>query len=237
VRSYSDMGLHGHVVRQLGTRIVQGTLAAGSTLDPDQIGVDFGVSRTVVREALKVLGAKGLVGARPRRGTFVRERSEWSLLDPDVLRWQYDQLGEPPAETLDKLAEVRLIIEPSAAALAARRRSEADLARLQAALDAMKSSEHDPAGLTESDVAFHRALLVATGNEFLAEMAMVIDAGLHVRNRFVHGHDVAMKPSLRAHATVLDAVRQRQPDEAETAMRRLLVAASRDVARLRRKSG
>lgn len=235
MRSYSHLGLHGHVVRELGTRIVQGKIRPLETLDPELLGDEFGVSRTVVREALKVLSAKGLVGAKPRRGTFVRSRNEWSLLDPDVLRWQFEHDGEPAAAMLDNLAEVRLIIEPATAALAALRRTQSHLDALEESLGRMKQAEHDPGTITEADVAFHRVLLDATGNDLLMEMALVVDAGLHARNRYVHRHDVSLKPSQRAHRQVLDAVRNQDPEAARFAMDKLLQEASRDVTRLRRR--
>lgn len=235
MRGYPERGLHGQVVRDIGSRIVHGDLGAGSTLDPEFIGEQFGVSRTVVREAFKVLGAKGLLDARPKRGTVVVDREQWNLLDPDVLRWQYDRLGGPTAQMLDQLAEVRAIVEPAGAALAAARRTARDLDELDAALDHLVHAGNDVDAITTADVRFHCLLLHATHNELLLQMEMVIDAGLHARTKYVHLHDPAARPSQRAHAAVLDAVRAADPERARAEMLQLLDNAAKDVSRVRRR--
>src|SRR5260221_2134444 len=122
--SYQGRGLHGQIVEQMGVRIVGGAYPAGAPLFSEQLEREFDVSKTVVREALKVLSAKGLVESRQKRGTLVRPRSDWSLLDSDMLRWQRGV--EPDVGFLENLAEVRAIIEPAAARLAAQRRTQAD---------------------------------------------------------------------------------------------------------------
>ncbi len=117
-----ERGLHGLTTAALGRRILAGELQPGETVDPELLGTEFGVSRTVVREALRALAAKGMIDARPNRGTFVRFRRSWSLLDPDLLRWRSE--GDHMGELFRSLGEVRAIIEPAAARLAATRRSE-----------------------------------------------------------------------------------------------------------------
>lgn len=235
MRGYPERGLHGHVVRDIGSRIVHGDLGVGSTLDPEALGRQFGVSRTVVREAFKVLGAKGLLDARPKRGTVVVDREGWNLLDPDVLRWQYDRPGGPTAEMLDQLAEVRGIVEPAGAALAAVRRTPAELDQLDDALAQLARAGSDVDAITAADAEFHRLLLHASHNELLLQMERVIDAGLHARTRYVHQHDAAARPSERAHAAVLDAVRDGDPEQARAEMVALLDGAAKDVARVRRR--
>jgi len=235
MRNYPDRGMHGTVVRGLGVRIVQGAILTGQVLNLDELGESFDVSRTVMREAVKVLAAKGLLDARPKRGTSVRDRKDWNLLDPDVLRWQYELDGDPAADMLDKLAEVRAIIEPASAALAARRRTAEDLVAMDNALAVMRQTGGDAESMTQSDAQFHRALLHATHNELLVQMEIVIDAGLHVRNRYVHRHSVAVQPSHIAHARVLEAVRARDAEAARSDMCDLLDRAAEDVRNLRRK--
>jgi len=182
----------------------------------------------VVREALRVLAAKGLVDARPKRGTFVRPRSEWSLLDPDLLRWQYDH---PGSEFLGNLAEVRGIVEPAGARLAAQRRTEADLDVLRTALAAMSAPDASPAEVVTADLLFHRALLGCAHNELLQRMELVIETGLEARDLLVHGAG-AWAESATAHAAVFEAVAAGDADAAETAVRTLLDQAQRDVAAL-----
>src|SRR6187399_3464470 len=118
-RTYPRRGLHGAVVHEIGVRIVDGQLQPGETLPDNGFLGEPDVSRTVVREAIKVLAAKGLVESRPKTGTRVRAPESWNLLDPDVLAWQ--QEGTPQPVFLRKLTEVRLIVEPAAAELAAQR--------------------------------------------------------------------------------------------------------------------
>lgn len=231
--AYPNRGLHATVVTGLAHDIIGGKVPPGATLDLDELGARFAVSRTVVREALKVLAAKGLVDARPKRGTFVQPRDSWNLLDPDVLRWQFEGPEGPTPVMLDNLAQVRLIFEPAAASLAAVHRTEEDLAAIAEALARMEESDRDVEAITLNDCAFHQAILKACGNDLLAELAMVIEIGLTARNRFVHRHDVAIGPSMSAHGAVLEAIRARDPEAAERLMRDLLVDAARDVDRLR----
>jgi len=180
-------GLHGHAVEQLGREIVAGTRKPGEMLDPERLVDELGVSRTVVREALRVLTAKGLVAARPKVGTYVRERADWRMLDPELLRWRYETATD--FAYLDSLAEVRRIIEPAGAALAARRRTDADLATMREALELMERAhaDRDSDAAVAADLLFHRTLLAAAHNELLEQMEMVIAAGLRVRDRLVHG--------------------------------------------------
>ncbi|SDT67894.1 FadR/GntR family transcriptional regulator [Jiangella sp. DSM 45060] len=215
-------GIHGAVVAHLGELIVRGDVAPGAVLDPVRLENELGVSRTVVREALRVLAAKGMVDARPKRGTLVRPREEWALLDADVLRWQA-QNGADDA-FLSDLAEVREIVEPAGARLAARRRTDADLAALGDALTRMT----DPDAVVEADLAFHRALLAAAHNALLRQLEEVIATGLRARDLLVHG-DGSRDDSVPAHRAVLDAVTRGDADGAESAVRELLARADRDV--------
>ncbi|SEF15290.1 FadR/GntR family transcriptional regulator [Jiangella alba] len=215
-------GIHGAVVAHLGELIVRGDVAPGAVLDPVRLENELGVSRTVLREALRVLAAKGMVDARPKRGTLVRPREEWALLDADVLRWQAQNRADDAF--LSDLAEVRDIVEPAGARLAAQRRTDADLAALGDAVERMT----DPDAVVEADLAFHRALLAAAHNALLRQLEEVIATGLRARDLLVHadgGHD----DSVPAHRAVLDAVTRGDADGAERAVRELLARADRDV--------
>src|SRR5712692_3135820 len=126
---YPEQSLHGRIVHAIGRRIVRGDLRPGDLLPAEP---ELGASRTVVREATKVLAAKGLVESRPKTGTRVRPRDQWNLLYPDVLAWQ--QEGAADDDLLRKLTEVRRVIEPAAAELAAARADARDIAALERAL-------------------------------------------------------------------------------------------------------
>jgi len=189
------------------------------------------VSKTVVREALRVLAAKGLVEPRPKRGTVVRPRETWSLLDPDLLYWQSRSVPSP--EFLRDLAEVRFIIEPEAARLAALRRKVPDLGAMERALEEMtatgaRSGRARPDGVVAADLAFHRALLGAAHNELLSRLEAVIEAGLRVRDQMVHGGGRGAD-ALDLHRAVLEAVAAQSPDAAALATRQLLQRASSDT--------
>jgi DNA-binding FadR family transcriptional regulator len=225
-------GLHGQAVEVIGERIVRGQYPPGSSLHPDLIERELGVSKTVVREALRVLAAKGLIDSRQKRGTFVRPRTEWNLLDSALLRWQ--GLGTPERTFLDNLAEVRGIVEPAGARLAALRRDDADLAALTDALQRMIAADTDAHAMVEADLAFHRALLAAAHNELLTRMEVVIEAGLQVRDHIVHSGE-HWSDSVPAHRAVLAAVHARDPDGAATAIEALLTQASADLATVRQR--
>ncbi|MEV6172562.1 FCD domain-containing protein [Streptomyces sp. NPDC051954] len=230
---YARRGVHGQTVEALARRILGGRIPEGATLDLVALQSELDVSLTALRESLKVLAAKGMVDARQKRGTFVRARADWNLLDADVLRWQFE--GDPTTDAdrtlLRNLAEVRAIIEPAAVRLAAERRTDADLVALEAALDAMAGPGADPAVAVDADLAFHRALLAATHNELLERMEMVIEPGLAHRDRIVHSHPHSQDP-VPAHRAVLDAVRDHDARAAERAMRALLDQAGRDLDRI-----
>jgi GntR family transcriptional regulator, galactonate operon transcriptional repressor len=228
VADYPGRGVHGQTVELLARRILSGELAEGDTLDIPTLEAELDLSRTALREALKVLAAKGLVGARQKRGTFVRPRAEWNLLDGDVMRWQAAGPAGTRRRFFGDLAEVRGLVEPPAARLAAQRRTDDDLSELERSLAAMIAA-HTAAAAVEADVGFHRALLASTHNELLGRMEIVIEYGLAERDRIVHHHPVP--DPVPSHRAVLDAVRDGDPDAAHDAMRALLDTARRDQAR------
>jgi DNA-binding FadR family transcriptional regulator len=225
-------GVHGEVVEIIGHRIVSGELPEGATLNVNALEQELDISLTVVREALKVLGAKGLVDARQKRGTFVQPRSNWHLLDSDVIRWRFADGVDH--RFLAQLDEVREIVEPAAARLAAERRTDVDLDRLESALGAMAAAD-DPDRAVSADLAFHRALLVAAHNELLEQMEVVLEVGLAQRDRIVHaaGH---IDDAIPSHAAVLRAIHDGNPDAAERAVRDLLGKARVDSQGPRRRS-
>ncbi|QLH19734.1 FadR/GntR family transcriptional regulator [Streptomyces sp. Rer75] len=224
--SYSGRGVHGQVVQRLGARIVGGHWAEGDVLDVRALGDELDVSLTVMRESLKVLAGKGLVDARQKRGTYVRPRSAWNLLDADVIRWR--MAGGDGERLMRDLTDVRSVVEPAAAHRAALRRTDADLTALDAALAAMEGARGDLAAEADADAAFHRALLAATGNDLLARFDLILEPGLRERDRLVHAHGDADDP-VPSHRRVLDAVRDRDAPRAELAMLDLLAKAAEDV--------
>ena len=162
------------VLTTLGREIAQELIPAGTALPPEpDLERRFGVGRGVIREAVKTLAAKGMVSVRPRHGTHVLPRSEWSLLDRDVLSWLVGE-GEPDRDLLLAIQEVRSIIEPAAAALAAERATKNDRWRINAALAEMETAQ-DQASTLAADKAFHLAILDATHNPVLQGFRGTID--------------------------------------------------------------
>lgn len=213
--------MHSDAVERLGIAIASGIHPVGSTLPVEaELGDWLGASRTVVREATKVLAAKGMLRSRPKVGTVVLDRSNWDVLDPQLLRWVLEH--GPMEDVIRDITEVRLIIEPAAARLAAERRTPQDaehVARLVAAMD----DAVDDAAYVAADLAFHSALLALTANATLVRLAGAIGAGLRAsRQLSVHapGGPASAMPEHRA---VADAVIAGRPDDAERAMRDLIV--------------
>lgn len=234
---YARRGVHGQTVETIAHRVLSGRIGEGDTMDLGALQAELGVSLTALRESLKVLAAKGMVDARQKRGTFVRPRADWHFLDADVLRWQFESAKGPAAGAdnplLRDLGEVRGIVEPAAVRLAADRRTDADLAVLGEALEAMTRASEVGDEAVQADLAFHRALLAASHNEMLERMEMVIATGLAHRDRLVHASGHRPQNPVPSHGAVLDAVRARDADGAETAMRALLEQSARDLDELR----
>ena len=209
----------GAVVSSLGSAIVRGEFAPGASLPPEhEIEASFGVSRSVVREAMKILTGKGLITVRPRLGTHVRPSWEWGLLDRDVLAWMESANGLD-SELLSALVETRGIIEPAAAALAARRATLEDCRRIAAALQAMRDDAGDPIKAIAADKSFHLAILDSTHNPVLRSFRGAIDTILSAVFNLTVDAFVANLPN---HAEVADAIDRRDPERARAAMERVL---------------
>jgi DNA-binding FadR family transcriptional regulator len=196
----------------------------------------FGVSRTVVREAIKVLASKGLVETRPKVGTQVRLRRYWNLLDSDVLDWRYE-VG-PDEGFLEDLSEVREIIEPQGAALAAERATIDEVDGILAWCDRMEdAAAEDGDDYIDADMAFHTAILDACHNDLLAQLSDTITMALRLSRRMtvsVPGSSLAAMP---AHRAVAHAIRDREPRAAESAMHELLRMTAVDIDRALRTAG
>jgi DNA-binding FadR family transcriptional regulator len=212
------------IAERLARRIFDGTHAEGDVLHPREVADRLQVTQSAVHEAFKALTAKGLLGHRPKRGTFVRPRDSWNLLDSDVLRWQI--VGGASNDFYADMLELRRSIEPAAASLAAAQRTAEDLAALDAALDAMRASEDDPVLAVRADASFHTALLAASHNRFFAQLRRVIIPVLVERDRRVHLAGRTEDP-VDVHAAVVDRIREEDLDGAYMATLELLDVAMR----------
>lgn len=209
--------LSSEVAAQVGRSIVTGSYAPGSLLeDESTLAARFGVSRTVVRDAMKVLVGKGLLEVRRGIGTRVKARENWGLLDDDVLAWQ---LSVPADErTLLQLAETRLLFEPQAAAWAAERGSSAEIDELSSAIQAMKDEVNNPNQFVIADARFHRAVLRAAHNDFLFALTGIIYSALLSSIRLTNPDSDTNRIILPFHEAVCDAIVRRDSDDAKVTM-------------------
>jgi GntR family transcriptional regulator, galactonate operon transcriptional repressor len=212
----------------IGRRIVSGNWKPGSVLPSfDQLADEFSVSRLSVREAMRALAAKGLVDSKPRRGTVVRPRSDWSRLDPDVLTWQ---IGDAPnAAFVRSLFEARSIIEPEAAALVALRATEDVLAAIDRAFSVMSTTDKSSIESIEADVDFHQAILIGTGNELVAAFAPAIGTWLRVAIGVQRAAVPDQQNFVPQHGAILQAIKRGDSDGARAAFRVLLTRAESDA--------
>ena len=222
--------LHAQVAREVGLQILGGELPPGAVLPNEaEWGIRLGVSRTALREAVKVLAAKGLVEVRRKTGTRVRPQHDWNALDPDVLNWLFS--GKGFALGIPDLLELRLIIEPAGARLAAERATAEDLAEIEAALNGMEAAIEDSASSVESDLQFHLAILEATHNAFMRPFGALIQEALRASFRLTNKDRLAFEKSLRRHRDVFEAVRNGDAEAAEVAMKIVLNRTSEDIER------
>lgn len=165
------------IAADIGVKIVQGRLAPGTILDGEiEASGARRVSRSAYREAIRILTAKGLVHSRSKIGTRVTGLDQWHLLDPDVLSWMF--VKEPPRTLLVSLFELRKLVEPEAAALAAQRRTLEKLNRMGSALEVMaRETLHTQSGRA-ADKAFHGTLLAASANPFLMSLSSSVTAAV-----------------------------------------------------------
>jgi GntR family galactonate operon transcriptional repressor len=218
--------VHQDVVANLARRILSGDLVPGEGLpNMVKLSADLGVSRSAMREAIKVLSAKGMLEVRPRTGMRVRPRDRWNLMDPEVLSWCGPELD---AELLRSLLECRQLIEPGAAALASVNATAAQLAMIETAFDRMSEAE-DLNGRVEADLDFHVAVLKASGNLFLAQWASTVSSILLAAFRISANTATSGREAFTAHREVMEAIRLRGAPRAERAMRRLLSIAASDL--------
>lgn len=220
-------------MHQIGVGIVRGEIEPGEPLPEDGLVAEPGVSRTVLREAIKVLAAKGLVESRPKTGTRVRPRSDWNLLDPDVLAWQLE--AGPTREFLEHALELRRMIEPGAARLAAERATDEEIAALEEAHAAMSEAKDLDAWI-EPDVLFHSVVVRAARNELLERLSPIISAMLRTLFMVSSRPPRTFTRALPMHEAIIDAIRAHDPDLAEAAALRLLEDTVRNTKRALREA-
>jgi DNA-binding FadR family transcriptional regulator len=212
--------VHTAIAQEIGLLIVQGEYPPGSILPNEAKWSEiFGVSRSAVREAIKMLMAKGLLASRPKVGSWVEPKERWNLLDRDVLSW-YSSAPDREA-FLSTVQEFRYIIEPEAAAFAAMRRNGEQMAEISKALKEMGEAS-TLSERTRADTRFHMAILKASGNDLLVPLGAMIESALN--NLFVHvTREVnSLRHAQKMHEAIEQKIRLKQPNAARLAVRRLL---------------
>ena len=215
---YPALNLHGRIVHALGEAIIRSEIPCGSLLPSEaELCEAFGVSRTAVREALRVLSAKNLIDARQKVGSRVKPRWSWNLMDPDVLHWY--RLASTQDAVAASLIELRRIIEPAAAELAASRATESDLTRMLAACRRMANAGKDLEAFLSADLEFHNAVLIAAHNDALLELAHPLTTALLAAfEQSTRKDPSAARRALPLHEAVARAVHRRKPSKARSTM-------------------
>jgi DNA-binding FadR family transcriptional regulator len=214
------------IANHIGIAIVTGVYSKENPIPIEaELSKAYGASRPALREAVKMLTAKGLLGARPRRGTWVQPEAHWNLLDPDVLGWLLQRRFS--TALLIEFTELRLAVEPAAAMLAARTAGAAGKAALNAAIGRMQSAEQGDDDPLESDIAFHVAVLQASRNRFYAQLTGFTATALRFSIRMTNRYKGVRLASVALHRKVSDAILAGKPAAAGEAMRRLIQEALR----------
>ena len=221
--------LHQAIARQIGGAILSGAYRPGDALDGEiEQALALGVSRTPYREAVRILVAKGLLESRPKAGTHVTPRARWNLLDPDILAWTFS--GEPDEGFVQGLFELRGIIEPAAASLAAKRRTAAQVDAMRAALDLMAHHGLASEAGQAADQHFHAVVLAATHNDALASLASSVGAAVSWTTRFKQRRHALPRDPLPEHIAVFEAIAAGDDPQARRTMEELLRLALADMA-------
>jgi DNA-binding FadR family transcriptional regulator len=184
-----------------------------------ELAVQHSVSRSVTREAVKMLCAKGLLSARPRQGTIIEPTSSWNLFDTDVLRWLLERKFS--VDLLRHFNQLRVAIEPAAAALAAVHADGAQLNAIHLGVARMQAAEDGQDNTLESDIAFHVAVLRASNNPFYLQFRDVVTTALHSSIQFTN-RIKGRSASVADHAAVRDAIVRRDAEDARIAMQRII---------------
>lgn len=220
--------LHGALAHNLGVQILNGTYKSGDIL-PNEIesSESLDISRSAYREAIRILASKGMVESRPKIGTRVTERERWNILDPEVLGWMFET--EPSEDFIKGLFELRLITEPAAAALAAERRTPAQVERMRKALEIMSAETLATEAGRSADLEFHHTLMHATHNEALASLSTTIGAAVSWTTRYKQRHQSLSRDPIPDHARVFEAIERGDASAARWCMESLVRMALEDT--------
>jgi len=228
--SRQRQNLSEQIVQQIGLSIMCNDFKPGEALlSEPELSLQFNVSRSVLREALKMLGAKGLIQSRPKIGTRVRPRAEWNLLDPDVLAWQYE-IG-PDRSFLQTICEIRLMFEPMTARLAAARATADEIASIEDCCQQLQAAVDSIEAYIPADLQFHTAICAAAHNELLQKITVTLDTPLLASRVITAQIPGANREVMPLHWAITEAIRSRDEQAAEAAMQKLVMLTTDDIQR------
>ena len=223
--------VHGNTVDFLGEAIVAGRYVEGGAIPPEPVLCEeLGVSRTVIRESIKSLVAKGLIHTGPKVGTRVLSADQWNWFDADVIAWQAK--AGLTAEFIRDLQDLRRVVEPAAVKLAALRATDDDISRIEAAYAGMKQAVYEGGDYITFDLRFHQGLLAASHNRMLVQMSKALSALLRTSFELSTTKKGGPLNSLPLHRAVLDAVIAKDPAQAERAIGVLIDGAHTDIEQI-----
>ncbi|WP_416308347.1 FadR/GntR family transcriptional regulator [Neptunicella sp. SCSIO 80796] len=217
-----NLNLSQRVTNELGQAIIGGHYTCDTGLPTEaKLCEEYGISRTAIREAVKMLAAKGLISSRPRKGIQVEPSSNWNLYDTSVLKWMLE--SSPSLLVLKEFLQMRMAIEPQAAALAAEYATDEDIAKIGEALEGMKASAKDPEkSFHDADLAFHTSILFASRNRFFFQLRDFISTALNVSIQHTTPAKGSIDSIVDEHNKVYQAIRSRQPERARNMIHYLI---------------
>lgn len=212
-----NFNLSQRMTQELGRQIVCGVFDKSESLPTEaELCEKFGVSRSAVREAVKMLSAKGLISSKPRQGIRILPEEQWNIFDTDLLRWSLE--SNPSMKVLKEFLQVRIAIEPEAASLAARFATPEKIDAIEAALEQMRAAENDLEAELEADIAFHVSVLYASNNRFYIRLRDFIRTALRVSIRYTSPIKANHEAVVEDHAKVFNAIKNRNPERAKHSM-------------------
>lgn len=209
------------LTHDLGFAIVRGVYPVSEGLPSEaDLCIKYNVSRSATREAVKMLSAKGLISSRPKQGIRVLPESSWNMFDTDVLRWILS--SKPSLSLLKEFTQVRVALEPQAAALAAISATPEQLAEIDNALARMADADEGLDDPLEADIAFHTSILVASNNRFFVQLTEFISTALRVSIRYTNHIKGVPGADVNKHADILDTIKSGNPERAKKAVETIL---------------
>jgi len=229
VATINRRNLHDQIVEELGQRIVGDEFGPGGLLPTEpQLAADLGVSRNALREAIKVLVSKGLVEVRPKTGMRVRPAADWKLLDREVLSWH--AFSSRHLDHSFDLVELRMIVEPRASYLAAKRATPAEITAIDAACTRLEGCVGKPDLVPEADIAFHRSILLASHNAILDHLGSLVASLMQIQVLMTTQHRGSFERGLPLHRALTDAIGRHDASGAEEISLRLVQMPYEDLA-------